>query len=70
MAQYIPHGFGQIRPARHARQAVLQPEMQILDQRSTSFLTDGPTYLQWLAADSGLDGVEFGDTCQHLGRER
>jgi hypothetical protein len=28
MAQYIPHGFGQIGPARHARQAILQPELQ------------------------------------------
>jgi hypothetical protein len=70
MTQYIPHGFGQIRPARQARQAVLQPAMQIADQRPTSLLTNRPTHIRRLAADVGLDGVEFGDTCQHLRRER
>jgi hypothetical protein len=44
--------------------------MQILDQRSTSFLTNGPAHISRLATDIGLDGVEFGDACQHLGGER
>jgi hypothetical protein len=41
--------------------------MQIFDQWSTSLLADGPTQISRLAADISLDGIEFGDACQHLG---
>ena len=41
---------------------LLQPTLQVLDQRPTSFLTDGPTHIRRLAADLGLDLIELGDT--------
>jgi hypothetical protein len=69
MAQYISHGFGEFRPARHAWQAVLQPETQVFNQLPTSLLTNRSAHIRRLATDIGLDGVEFGDTCQHLGRK-
>ena len=50
MTQYIPHGFGQIRPAWHARQAILQPELQAFDPRPTSHLTN----LQSRGREDGL----------------
>ena len=52
MAQSLPNGFGQIRPSRHARQAVLRPKMQILDQRSTSQLTNRLAHIRRLATMS------------------
>jgi hypothetical protein len=70
MSQCIAHGFRQVSPARHARQMVLQPEVQVLDQRSTSQLTDGLAYIRWLTADVVLNFVELGDACQHFSGER
>jgi hypothetical protein len=70
MTQRVSHGFGQVRPTRHAWQVVFQPVVQILDQRSTSQLTNGLTHIGWLAADVSLDLIELGDACQHLGGER
>ena len=61
MTQRVSHGFGQIRPTRHAWQVVFQPVVQVLDQRSTSQLTDGLTHIGWLAADVSLDLIELGD---------
>jgi hypothetical protein len=49
---------------------VLQPEVQVLDQRSTSQLTDGLAYIRWLTADVALNFVELGDACQHFSGER
>ena len=65
MCQGIAHGFCQVRPARQARQVLLQPTPQVLDQRPTSFLTDGPTHIRRLAADLGLDLIELGDAGRH-----
>jgi hypothetical protein len=70
VAQCISHGLRQVRPARHARHVVLQPKVQVLDQRPTSQLTNALTHIRRLAADPGLDLVEFGNACQYLGRER
>ena len=70
MSQCIAHGFRQVSPARHARQMVLQPEVQIFDQRSTSQLTNRLAYIRWLTADPAFDLVELADACQHLGGER
>jgi hypothetical protein len=44
--------------------------MQVLDQWSTSELTNGLTQIGRLAADVSLDLVELGDARQHLGGER
>jgi hypothetical protein len=70
MPQRIAHGLRQIRPARQARQVVLQPAMQCLGQRSTSQLANGLTHIRRLATDLGLDLVELANAGQHFGGER
>jgi hypothetical protein len=45
---------------------VLQPEVQVLDQRSTSQLTNRLAYIRWLTAEPTLDLVELADACQHV----
>ena len=70
MCQGIAHGFCQVRPARQARQVLLQPALQVLDQRPTSPLTNGLPDIWRLAADLGLDLIELGDACQYLSGKR
>src|SRR5438105_1203772 len=49
---------------------ILQPDMQGVDNRSTSFLADPSPVLGGLPADFRLDGVEFTDLRQHRGGTR
>ena len=70
MSQCIAHGFRQVSPAGHARQMVLQPAVQVLDQRSTSQLTNRLAHIRRLTADPTLDLVELADACQHFSGER
>jgi hypothetical protein len=44
-----------------ARQLLLEPGEQVLDQRPAPGLACGPSCLGRLAADLGLDSVEGGD---------
>ena len=70
MAQRISHGFREIGPAGQARQVVLQPAMQFLDQWPATQLTNSPTHIRWLSAHPGLDLVELADARQDFARKR
>ena len=54
---------------RDAGAPLLQPVAEGLDQRRAACLSLGETPLSCAAADLGLDGVEFGDPAQALGRD-
>src|SRR5689334_24406640 len=70
MADRVAHGLGQIGDGRDAPDVVLQPGMQCFDDGTTSLLTNLSPMRGGLAADLGLDGVEFTDLRQYPGGER
>ena len=70
MPQRIADGLAQTRGGGYPPGVVLQPDMQRLHDRPTSFLPDQPSIVGGMTADFGLDRVEFADAFQHLGGER
>jgi hypothetical protein len=66
----IAHRLGQIRRAGDKREMFVQPGVQVFHDRSTSFLSDLPSFLGGIAAKLRLDRIERGNSRQHLRGER
>jgi hypothetical protein len=70
MANGVAHGLCQIGRAGDTVNVNAQPVVQLLDEPSTSVLSDTLSLLGGSAANLRLDRIEGGDTLQDLGRER
>src|ERR1700721_2418107 len=70
MADGVAHGLCEIGRAGDTVNVNTQPVVQLLDERSTSVLSDTLSLHGRLAADLRLDRIEGGASLQDLGRER
>src|SRR5947209_9809594 len=69
VTQGVTHGLREIGGSGYALDVDLQPLVQRLDDRSTSFLPDLSPLLGGPTADLSFNPVECGNSCQHFRRE-